>query len=57
MNRLHEQINLRCALAVAEGKKDVGRALNQLYDRINIEMGWIRRSLGAKKGWITRRQK
>lgn len=57
MNRLHEQINLRCALAVAEGKKDVGRALNQLYDRINIEMGWIRRSLGAKKGWQTRRQK
>lgn len=55
MNPLHEQINLRCALAAADGKRDVGRALNQLYDRINIEMGWIRRSLGAKKGWQTRK--
>ncbi len=53
---LHAAINRSCSQALADGKKDIGRAMNELQSQISVEFGWFYRSLGAKKGWQTRRQ-
>lgn len=51
MNERHAEIDKH-----AEAAHQEGRALAQrTIDEISVKVGWMLRSMGAKQGWVTRR--
>ena len=53
---LHAAINRKCAVWDKEGREQIGHAMAEMNTRIRIAFMGIRRSLGSRKGWMTRRR-
>ncbi len=53
---LHAAINRKCAVWDKEGREEIGHAMAEMQMEIARTFIAIRRSLGSRKGWMTRRR-